>query len=242
MDRYCPNFSGILCANDGANNLLVSRARCKQWNCPYCAVINANIWRARIIEHIKNHAKEQWFFVTLTASAMTRSLSQSAYTLRKAWDKLRKLIHKYKTVEKLHYVRIFEPHKDGAMHIHMMINVGFGKRWYKDKFAASGGGWNCDEKKLRGDPLPVATYMAKYMTKTEYTLPKYMRRVNCSVGWAKDPLPSSDYQWWMQDKVYAADVQAFESVYDIQRQCVINYDDFEDVDYYPPPSLLLSSS
>ncbi len=121
---YCPNYSATLVASDVQGNY-VYRARCKMWTCDYCATINRNIWQARIINHIVGNISEAWHFVTLTLLGEDHNgLAESVATWRKIWDALMKRIRRMakKADVKLQYIRVFEPHKDGTLHVHMLIN------------------------------------------------------------------------------------------------------------------------
>ncbi len=122
--QYCPNYSATLVANDAHGNY-VYRARCKVWTCDYCAQINRNIWQARIINHLAENIEEAWHFVTLTLLGEDHNgLVSSVAIWRKIWDALMKRVRRMakKAAVKLQYIRVFEPHQDGTLHVHMLIN------------------------------------------------------------------------------------------------------------------------
>lgn len=248
--KHCENFRAVLVADSDENpktprrekDLLMTRTRCKMWTCEYCARVNRNIWRARIIEHIKNtkahdykpEPVKQWFFVTLTAHENSHRAGNTLINLRKAWDKARKLAHKYKTCEKWHYVRVFEAHKSGELHIHMITNIEFSQRWWSTTMRRSGAGWSVDVQQLSGEPLPVASYVAKYMTKQSEHFPRNLRRINASHGWSQAPLKDKSLKWRVQAAVWERDIMAYKTVKDIQNDKIITTDDLLNNPYYPP--------
>lgn len=62
-----------------------------------------------------------WFFWTLTLVGKDhKGLLHSLDIWRSQWHKLRKRI--IRAVGKMRYVRVFEPHKDGTLHIHLLAD------------------------------------------------------------------------------------------------------------------------
>jgi hypothetical protein len=136
---FCPHFQAILVASTD-KEVLVVRTRCKMWTCPYCAIHNQKMWRARIIEHINNPrpkwiflrvgfgaitetASKKWTWFTLTAHSKKRGAASLA-NLRRAWDTLiKRAKRKY---GKFDYVRVYERHKDGSYHLHAIASFHFG--------------------------------------------------------------------------------------------------------------------
>lgn len=239
--KTCPNFSAVLVADSDSDpripryekTLYVARVRCKMWSCAHCAHANRVQWRERMIKHIDQHKDQEWYFVTLTAHGNMRTTDESLANLRFAWDKVRKRIHRRKT-QKWHYIRVFEHHKDGALHIHMLTNMHMNIRSWGGMFAKAGGGWNADVRDLHGDTKYKANYMTKYMTKDEGSMPRSLRRVNASHGWAKVEKPYAALDWRVQSFVSDRDVIAYKQVIDVQTDHVVTLDDYIDHPFYPP--------
>mgnify|MGYP000470266018 CR=1 FL=1 len=122
--KYCPNYSTSLKAKD-KNNTYIYKARCKQWSCPYCAGVNKRIWRGRIMNEIESTPEHKiWYFWTLTLLGKDhKGLNHSLQIWRDKWSKLRKRI--VRDLGKLRFVRVFEMHKDGTLHIHMLTDKAY---------------------------------------------------------------------------------------------------------------------
>jgi len=123
--RYCPNFSKSLHNIDIENRLTeIVRTRCKQWSCDYCAPINRRVWLARIgIETEKDTRFKQWYFFTFTLLGKDhrRGIAHSLRVWRDNWNNFAtRLRQKFGTSR---YIRVFEPHKDNTLHIHMLTDM-----------------------------------------------------------------------------------------------------------------------
>lgn len=123
--NFCPNYSASFVAKEGKDNL-VFKSRCKQWSCPYCAKVNQRIWRARIMGEVESTPDcKEWFFWTLTLSPKEHkgTMVSSALVWRDVWDKLMKRVKR--DLGKMRYVRVFEPHKSGILHVHMLADKSY---------------------------------------------------------------------------------------------------------------------
>lgn len=126
--KYCPNYSAVITAYDVGNNCrFLLRTRCKQWNCPYCAPKNMREWRYRIMATIEEYGDNvDWYLWTLTLSPKHHKSGSTAKSLRvwrKHWNKLMGKV-KYR-LGKFMYIRVFETHKSGILHVHMLANATF---------------------------------------------------------------------------------------------------------------------
>lgn len=188
--EYCSNYSAIAYADDG-DTRKITRLRCKQWSCEYCAIKERDIWRAAIIDSV-NRIGGKWSFLTLTLADYVHNLpsrfdrlAKSIEVIRSSWDKLvKRMKRKYGAFE---YVRVIESHKDGTLHIHLLASFhhpnikvveqpdkkpyGY-TRWLKKHVPACGFGYIMDVQNLgetvgEGDwhAGQVAGYVTKYMTK-----------------------------------------------------------------------------
>lgn len=83
---------------------------------------------ARIMNEVKKSGKKLWYFWTLTLDGKDHK-SNTAYSLqvwREVWDKLMKRIRR--DLGKIKYIRIFETHKDGTLHVHMLTSHAYSDR------------------------------------------------------------------------------------------------------------------
>lgn len=212
MASQCDNFNAILTTTTAENQRWIVPARCKQWTCSYCAQRNRAIWQARIIDHINKNSELQWSWFTLTAHSKKRGEEKSLANLRGAWDALIKRIkRKYSSVDKIHYCRVFEKHKDGSYHLHCIISIHWQDlriRQSKDGSKVSYSAWlaksarelklgyythaaNFDEQHAGY----IAGYVVKYMTKHEAKSDfGRVRHIQTSQGWTNEK-PQSEYDW-----------------------------------------------
>jgi hypothetical protein len=177
----------ITAYNEKHTKALLYRASCKQWSCPSCGAFNAKKWIARILKHLNldESKKKSWYFLTITAHKKMRGAVASRKNLVEGWKKLyNRARRKYGISE---YVKVWEFHKDGTFHLHILIARKIGKKWLKDNSASCGMGYICDSSKSK-NPGQVAGYCAKYLIKSFEHADKYargMRRIECSRNWTK---------------------------------------------------------
>jgi len=124
--EYCENYTSVLQGQKPTDNDItyIYRTRCKQWSCDYCANINRRIWMARIVIETCGDVQGTWHFWTLTLDAddHDRGIGHSLTVWRSQWDKLLKRIRRMAQPRKLRYLRVFETHADGTLHIHMLAD------------------------------------------------------------------------------------------------------------------------
>lgn len=254
--KFCENFNAIITAKDG-NTRLLTRTRCKMWTCAYCANINRKIWQARIIEHINQNKDLDWSWFTLTAHSKKRGAKSSIKNLRGAWDKLIKRIkRKYSQIDKIHYIRVFEEHKDGSYHLHCIISL----KWQNIKIRASKDGSSTSYDKWLAKQARelkigyythaanfdgkhagyIAGYVVKYMTKLSVTMKQELgriRHIQTTQGWTKfeneNPLDWNMKSGYYEDDLIE-DIKSKTKVLDIQTGQYVTYDDFLDTYIYPP--------
>ena len=164
------------------------KGRCKKWSCPECAISNVKQWIGRIIDGCNNLTPDTWYLATITAHRKWRK-EKSLINIRSNWPKLRKRLARQvkKQAEDLFYCRVWEHHKDGSYHMHLITNAAITTKWLKDNAAQCGLGYQAK----MGKPInagQAAGYVAKYMLKqsaddTLRTYPKGARRIECSQNW-----------------------------------------------------------
>lgn len=192
------------------NRAYLMRGSCKKWACKTCGARNAKRWQARILNHINKSGKATWFFLTVTAHENWRGAIASVKNIRQGWKKLyNRMRRKYGISE---FVKVWEFHKDGSFHLHILIKRKIGKRWLKDNARECGMGYQVDSSASKNAGM-VAGYISKYLIKsldnaTKYT--KGIRRIECSRNWEKLPDlgGSSDYEWVVSANRTAQDKKA----------------------------------
>lgn len=188
--------------NNENNQAVLLHATCHLWSCETCALRNARVWIARIIEGC-NRIDGEWSMLTLTAHRKWRK-DKSTANLRQGWKKLINRIV-YATKEDdypIYYARVWEQHKDGSFHNHVLINKLLGTRWAKDTSAKCGMGNQADWRKV-DNVGQAAGYVAKYtlknasITRGGVEWPKGLRRIELSRNWPKltEKYKENDYMW-----------------------------------------------
>lgn len=215
--KYCTRLNMALKAYDNGN-VLMYRPRCKQWSCPYCAKVNAEIWQARIMNEISDGAEEQWFFWTLTLDGKDHNGStiESLQKWREKWDTLMKRIKR--DHKNMRYVRIFETHKDGTLHVHMLTDKGysdiiekkeqdgrsnFTSTTLKKHLTELSLGWRHDIRPLERADTPssvkkVSKYVIKYMTKA---IQGKVRKELSDAGMARVRMIQTSQKWFNEKQV-----------------------------------------
>ena len=125
--RYCPRIKTLIGSWDFKPGFLaIARMRCRQWDCEFCAIKNADMWRAHLLHTFcEIMTDKKWIFVTLTVPpwAHKQPVNVSLALLKKAWngmyDKLR-----YKNGGRLSYVLVYETHASGVFHVHALCDMG----------------------------------------------------------------------------------------------------------------------
>lgn len=125
--KYCPRIKTLISSWDFKPGFLaVSRMRCRQWDCEYCSIKNADMWRAHLLHTFCELMQdERWVFVTLTVPPWVHNkpVNVSLEILKKAWGKMYDKL-RYLNGGKLSYVLVFETHASGIFHVHALCNMG----------------------------------------------------------------------------------------------------------------------
>jgi len=226
----CPNFSLYVYKFVPGDTSVVSRLRCKSWQCPYCAAKNRQMWRKHLRKRI-NAMGGKWWFVTLTAHETTRTEAASLANLRSNLDRLFKRLRRI--FERIDYVRVYEVHKTGAFHAHLVVcglsarvqkirtrggfeafratNQARGKgnwsirTWFRRTARQLQMGYMVDVSAMENTPQVVA-YVTKYMSKAaqNFHVPG-LRRIQASqrIG---SPKEKSGGGWVVSRAVWGGDV------------------------------------
>lgn len=207
----CNRIKGILLSKDfSQGEITLKRVTCKMWECPACGPINAIRWRAYLLKRFNETSLglQKWCFYTITAHKNAHKTPEtSILNLQQVWKRLYDRLRRRFKGKRLEYVRVFEPHKSGRFHMHILINTGleydkhdFIVKGYLDEFrhpecvwlrrccASIGGGWRVHIRRVwdantRTENIGlVVGYILKYMGKSfaEFRFPKNQRRIQTS--------------------------------------------------------------
>lgn len=252
----CPNFSLIVWKRE-AGRVVMSRIRCKMWSCPYCAKVNREMWRSHLKKRIGSIGG-QWWFITVTAAEWYREKAKSLENLRRGLNLLFKRIKR--VFGKVEYVRVYELHKKGAFHAHLIMSSLSGrvhyrrarsgqrcfypteirgmetwslKTWFKKSCRASKIGYMVDVQRIEGIQK-VVNYICKYITKEGQDFDvRGVRRIQTSgeIGAAN---PREAGKGWMVGKhVWASDAGLM-PLYDANLKITINPSYWQNNVVYPP--------
>lgn len=250
---FCSRFTAILVTKKDAKLGKMVRARCKQWDCSFCARQNKLAWRKTLYEYLMNNPDKLWSFHTFTFHfrKMNRyaRLIYSVNRIKKNWEKLLKRIKR--RYGKFEYVRILEPHKLGGYHIHLMASFVIPDcdiayrtdkktgskipylKWLKSDLPSLGYGYIQHSENITGNGAQAVTYVTKYMTKDElqsYELLKgnKIRYVQTSRG-IKSPFASgdNDENWVLRHSLNFMDFMDCEDFIDLNKKTHITIDDLE---------------
>lgn len=240
----CPNYTGVLIALEGSEAKLTT-VGCHKWDCPWCSRQLRSQWQLRIMQGIEKLEQPHWAFWTLTAHRNATTWNTSLTNLQNGWKRLSRRLRYYWDGE-VHYVRVYEKHKSGRAHWHMICNVlpddwkppkaqsSPGSRWAKEQTVACGIGYIMQVQNLsEGDVPLIASYLTKYMTKHQSKLPQGTRRVQTSHSWPKlDLNGESELNWTHHSSFLERD--AFQlwdsnySIYDLEAKTYVEVSDFSE--------------
>jgi len=245
MISFCPNFKNVLlCEKNGGKELLVLRARCGMWSCAHCAPINQGLWRKHLVKRI-DALGGKWSFMTLTAHQAAHAGGWTLHNLRDAYKPIYDAIrYNFGTQKPIEYARVFEKHKTGEFHIHILWRIDLSpfsemNAWLKDLVTRNGLGWRCEWKAAYEDSSVhgIAHYVTKYMTKSAQggmDMPKGMRRIQTSHGIGAMKPERSKEGWYAAAGVYRGELKYFDRVIDVQTGHIVTATDFRGWAVYPP--------
>jgi hypothetical protein len=181
------------------NVAILLRPHCKMWKCKTCAARNARRWIARIINHVNKFEAANWQFITITAHEKWRGMDSSVKNIRQGWKKLyNRLLRRF---GQFFYLKVWEAHKDGSMHLHLLVSLKLKKTFLKKHARQCGMGYQVDVQGMRNAGR-AAGYVAKYFLKSEIvgTYPHGLRRIEASRNWTKLPELKAEtlLKWFIQ--------------------------------------------
>lgn len=180
QEDLCTNRTSI--ASDGAATHLAA-VLCKRWSCPYCAQVNR--WRV-ISEAIAGKPRR---LLTLTVSSTQYpDPAEAASALKRGLRLLRLRLQRHPTLEDFSFLAVFEAHKSGAPHLHLLVRGKFLpwqklRQWWEEITGST----HIDIRAIKGRK-DAARYVAKYLGKDLHAFP------GCKRYWRSHgyPKPAND--------------------------------------------------
>lgn len=202
----------------------------------------------------------KWSFWTVTMPSWVHKLKSeeeraktSLQQIRQNWDKLFKFMKR--KFGKFEYVRVFETHESGTLHIHFLAAfhvpdddyktvIKEGKKKYsycasmKDSFLNYGFGYMHSVENLPENDFALTVgYVTKYMTKEDDFVSKHLkkskvRRIQTSRKIGAVPKNSSAFQWTLVTGVSIYEAKEMET-FDLNIGRVVRDADFAGEHWYP---------
>lgn len=256
---FCPFFSLVAYNQTMPDTVVMKRVRCKSWQCTYCVKENRRLWAAHLRRRLSQVASD-WWFITLTAHESTRTPQNSLQNIRSNIDRLFKRLRRiYGNVQ---YVRVFEVHKKGAFHAHLLV-AGMSDRltrkmaangqmffrpktegdnasswalktWWKRAAREMGMGYMVDVQKV-GTMREAVDYVCKYLTKhAQNFTAKHLRRVQTTqkIGGLRS---RGSGDWHIAARVFRGNVPAGARLYDADKKVSVPEDYWKENITYPRP-------
>jgi len=254
---YCPKFNLIVWQVSAPGTVIMSRVRCKMWSCPFCCKQNRADW-LNFLSGKLQRVSSNWWFVTLTAHEYDRSAAGSLKNLRKGIDNVMKRVRR--VWDKVNYVRVFEKHKKGAYHAHLIVSeitnrvrrwVNRNKTvstvacpddfqgktwgvqtWFRRACRACKMGYMVTVRRLDSDQQAVR-YVVKYMTKdAQQFYAKGLHRIQTSTG-IGSPVKKKRGGWTAAKYVWTSDMPEGANLVDLNTKEVIPYEKMLQLVAYP---------
>lgn len=260
MGSICPFFSMVAWKQTQPETVVMARLRCKSWQCPHCAGANRTEWRKFLLKKLPRVASD-WWFITLTAHENNREAGASLANIRTRIDRLMKRVQR--VWGKIQYVRVYETHKKGAFHCHLVcsgLSSGVERQtarngvefyrpcvWRKAAGVLSlrtywrktcrnlGMGYMVDVQTLES-VSEALRYVTKYLTKdAQNFVCKHLRRVQTTRG-IGSPRSGGDGSWVTAARVFRENVPQGARLYDADRRVWIPEDYWSTRLTYPQPN------
>jgi len=157
MPFLCSPLTSHKSSPDGQE---IAPVRCKRWDCPHCHQLN----RKRVIARAM--AGKPKAMLTLTVSSEHYDCPDAAAkALKEGLRLLRLRLKRHNRFKKFEFLAVFEKHKSGYPHLHLLIRGGFIPwKWLTKVWQEITGSRGVDIRKIdtRGQ---AAFYVAKYIGK-----------------------------------------------------------------------------
>jgi len=210
---HCPTMGTPYLYSDSQSEKIrrIIKARCKLWTCPYCAEINAIAHYIRILNGVNRlqESGEAINFVTITSHEKVRNFKQGYAVWQSAWRKLQERLRRFikNCGARCEFVYLFELHKKGGLHVHMLVTGSIETRWWKDNARQCRLGYQAKSEQVDNAGL-ASSYVIKYIAKNiGLEIPvKGFRRINYSRGFPPAQKFDSPDQWTIIEKSISIEI------------------------------------
>lgn len=260
MGSVCPFFNMVCWKQTQPDTVVMARLRCKSWQCPHCARENRTMWRKHLQKRLPRVAAD-WWFITLTAHENNRDAGASLANIRTRIDRLMKRVQR--VWGKIEYVRVYEVHKKGAYHAHLIcsgLSSGVERHtarngvqfyrptvwrkaagclsvrtWWRKTSRNLGMGYMVDVQAL-SSVSEALRYVTKYLTKDAQNFAqRSLRRVQTTRG-IGSPRNSGDGTWVTAARVFRSNLPEGGRLYDGDKRVWIPADYWKTRLTYPQPN------
>jgi len=179
-DTKCPN--GTLRAQHG-EAFSFYPARCRRWRCAACGPRKARNLAARMARTPANR------LITLTwRTDPNAEAGDILDQMNRAWRSLWKRIKREQGDTAVGYVRVVELTKAGTPHLHIAVKCGYiSQAWLSSQWEELTGNSIVDIRAVKTES-GMATYLAKYLTKTAAVL-QHKRKWSATPGFVPLQVP-----------------------------------------------------
>lgn len=166
--------------------------RCKRWDCPVCAPINALFWAIEVADGMNKLFEKgvKLWFITITQSGKVKTVAHAYKILHHQWGKFQNRARRWceKNGIEMYYAAFVEgqERRQGMPHFHIIASFGPTERELKEWAVKSGLGFKVDIQAC-SSKTGTAWYVSKYSTKSSdaKVMPKGFRRCRLSQNWPK---------------------------------------------------------
>lgn len=220
-----------------------------------------NAWRRHLIKQFQGPLKgKSWCFMTLTAPPYLHGQPEKSVEMfQSAWKRLYDKLRRYVN-EKLSYVYMYEAHKSGTYHMHILVSCGefydrnplcyvWGEplkhhplhRWLQDTMPTLKAGYIVDVRRIYSvhglsDGVSAVLYSIKYFAKAKdwKRFKKHARRIGVTqdIGGLPKP-PKTEFTWLPMPCLREEDAMKENEVYDLSIREKLTHKHFEN-GFYPP--------
>ena len=166
-------MQGLAQTKDMPGVLAIVRLRCKQWDCEYCADKNRKQWLAHLAKTLPQ-VSNSWAFITLTAHSHSHANNK---TLDACQRGLNLMLKRMRHLSDISYVRVFEHHKSGAVHAHLLVS-GLPERV----------AWVLSDKSARKGGEPIKKWFISHDAPNTWALKSWLKKsaLACGLGYMVD--------------------------------------------------------
>jgi len=133
--RYCGAWTVAGLSPDG-DRVIFHRVNCKTWSCSFCGPRKAKRYKRAIRMLAEQEQLNRFLTLTLNPS---RVQGEPVRYLRQVFNKFRTYLRRKYGVS-IKYIAVLEFHKNGAPHLHLLVDRFIPQGWISQSWSALGGG------------------------------------------------------------------------------------------------------